>query len=328
MGIYFLNFQVYLLTPVYMRFGGSVCRCLEMWKGAMEIDPEDDSYWTPPQPLNIGESKGSTLLCPVHLQDCNMKYYQEYVAGDPRRALFLPEAWGIGNPRLEDPENPLYDEVAAFMPDWRYGLTCEKFQEFMAYCSSKYVPPEEQCPECRALAKKLRKKLKRKMKKKQAAMQHDPSEPCSCAGELAVSPVSVEETLSQFIPDDIKSQIKKIAKISGAPSTCECSCHRNPPVLKPLVEELNQNQPFRFEEQKANGLPFPLPDLEKPVKRACFTANSGSFKRKQDILVPSDDSGTLNLLVVFNVVRRQDPTTNCKEISLTISSVVSIILKL
>ena len=78
--------QVYLLTPVYMRFGGSVVRTLVSWKEAPEMDLSDNSYYVAPPPLEPQKKAESmdfsSYLCPYHQQDCYFMYYQQFVKGN------------------------------------------------------------------------------------------------------------------------------------------------------------------------------------------------------------------------------------------------------
>ncbi|KAK7101833.1 uncharacterized protein [Littorina saxatilis] len=166
--------RVYLLTPVYMRFGGSIVRSLVNWKDADEIDPSDESYYTPPLPIEYkkptpAEADCTSVLCPVHLTDCDTKFYQ--VALSAPHAPIALEFWTLGDPRFEVPENPLYDPTACRKTDWREGLTMEKFSEWYCWCifSDIITKPENQCADCRA-RRKAKKRRQKKKKKNPASL--------------------------------------------------------------------------------------------------------------------------------------------------------------
>ncbi|CAH1265407.1 Hypp3177 [Branchiostoma lanceolatum] len=52
--------KVYFLIPLYVKFGGSVCRCLRHWLEADEIDSADESYYIPPDVVNSDQATGGT----------------------------------------------------------------------------------------------------------------------------------------------------------------------------------------------------------------------------------------------------------------------------
>ena len=173
-----------------MKFGGSIVRCLTMWVDADEMeDPADDSYYTPPLPIEINtpvcsKHACSSNLCAFHLDDCKTRFYEQYTcARDSPPTPVNLKFWTKGDPRFCEPGNPLYDLTADNMSDWREGLTLEKFQEFYAWCSlnDSLVAPENQCQDCRA-RRKAKKKNKQKKKKKKAERVPSDSGCCdSCA---------------------------------------------------------------------------------------------------------------------------------------------------
>ncbi|XP_078678884.1 uncharacterized protein LOC144914646 isoform X2 [Branchiostoma floridae x Branchiostoma belcheri] len=58
--------KVYFLIPLYVKFGGSVCRCLRHWLDADEIDSSDESYYIPPGPnMILPKSDKRTDLLPA-----------------------------------------------------------------------------------------------------------------------------------------------------------------------------------------------------------------------------------------------------------------------
>ncbi|KAL8587160.1 hypothetical protein ACOMHN_026127 [Nucella lapillus] len=169
--------KVYLLTPVYMKFGGSIVRCLTKWMEAEEISPDDDSYFVRPTPIEINtplcpkhprctpSPPPSAVLCAYHLDDCTRKFSLQFLKGVPSSPVDLG-FWEKKDPRFCYPENPLWNPGAGTNSDWRTGLTIEKFREFYAWCSfsDDIMRKEDQCQDCRA-RKKSKKKNKRKKKK-------------------------------------------------------------------------------------------------------------------------------------------------------------------
>ena len=173
--------QVYLLTPVYMRFGGSICRCLSKWKDAKEMDPMDDSYFTPPPPIKPNPSheelNSTSVLCDHHLQDCILKFCQQFVMGNPTCPVSL-DFWGTEDPRFVEQGNPLWNPDACPKSDWREGLTRQKFEEFYSWCifSDSLSKRENQCQGCHALKKAKKKQKKKKKKITGALAESDNSE--------------------------------------------------------------------------------------------------------------------------------------------------------
>ncbi|XP_076447642.1 uncharacterized protein LOC143284645 [Babylonia areolata] len=170
--------KVYILTPVYMKFGGSIVRCLTKWmETTEEIDPDNDSYFVPPAPIEMNTSlcskhccvaspsSAANMLCAYHLEDCNSKFHEQFVKGLPSTPVHLG-FWERKDPRFSEPDNPLWNPGAELDSDWRDGLTLDKFQEFYAWCSfsEAIVKPEDQCQDCRT-RKKSKKKNKKKKKK-------------------------------------------------------------------------------------------------------------------------------------------------------------------
>ena len=133
------------------------------------MEPSDDSYFTAPPPMKSkpspGDVDGASALCSHHLQDCNLKFYQQFVMGSSLSPVSL-DFWGSEDPRFHEPGNPLWEPGACTKSDWRDGLTRERFEEFYAWClvSDSLVKRENQCQDCRA-CRKAKKKQKKKKKK-------------------------------------------------------------------------------------------------------------------------------------------------------------------
>lgn len=90
--------KVYTLTPVFLRFGGSVCRCLVRWIEAESMDRNDDSYWIPPSPHIPDKSTCvydtvENVMCSKCIDECGEKFFKEKIcgnAGGPRFVLTGP----------------------------------------------------------------------------------------------------------------------------------------------------------------------------------------------------------------------------------------------
>ncbi|ESP04589.1 hypothetical protein LOTGIDRAFT_237326 [Lottia gigantea] len=185
--------KVYILFPVYMRLCGSVCRCLIRWMDAENQDSDDESYWTPPEPIKQedNDDQDSTeylnrvLMCESCIEECGVLYLKEKQAGSPEGPQHLP-LWMFGNPRFEEEENPLYDPDFLHS-DWREGMNIDEFRDFIYFLKICYGKADDKCKTCeqirqkkeRMLAKseedenKKRKKKKRKNKKKKDDLLDD-----------------------------------------------------------------------------------------------------------------------------------------------------------
>ena len=140
-----------------MRFGGSICRCLEKWLVApIQDDPNDDSYWVHPQPQVKEKSEHSItqgiVMCEKCIEDCGDKFFNEKILGRPGGPLFL-DCWKLGDPRFKDQNNPLFAPHMDPLSDWRNTLTVESFREFLFYAKAKYGGREDRCDTCFELRK-------------------------------------------------------------------------------------------------------------------------------------------------------------------------------
>ena len=143
--------QVYILCPIFMRFGGSVCRCLEKWLTAeIQEDPNDDSYWIPPKEQTKEKPQdlaNEICMCDECVEDCGEKFFKEKIDGQANGPQFL-KFWKLGDPRFNDPDNPLFAPHMDPLTDWRNSLTAETFKEFLYYAKDKYGSDEDKCEEC------------------------------------------------------------------------------------------------------------------------------------------------------------------------------------
>ncbi|XP_052779553.1 uncharacterized protein LOC128216891 isoform X2 [Mya arenaria] len=168
--------KVYILSPVYLRFGGSICRCLIRWTEAQQMDPKDESYWIPPQPQTETQSGNAeaaeTIMCSSCIDFCGTIYFKEKIMGyrgGPVSFCF----WRKGDPRFNDPNNPLYAPHLSKDDDWRDLLTIDMFRDFFNYVRYTYGSESDKCDECQDLKKKRDKvihvcRASKKKKKKPA----------------------------------------------------------------------------------------------------------------------------------------------------------------
>ncbi|KAK7485118.1 hypothetical protein BaRGS_00023658, partial [Batillaria attramentaria] len=312
--------RVYLLSPVYMRFGRSIVRCLELWKDAPEIDPSDDSYYIPPAPLEprTDDSPDSPqkgpLLCAAHLEDCNMKYYQQFVVGSPNTPVAL-DIWGTGDPRRCEPGNPLYNPAAPLLSDWRIGLTCEKFQEFYIYCSTNFVKPEEQCADCRSLAKKARKKLKKKLKKQVMNMESVDGSKITGTSDL-----DIEVNKSTESRDLAVAKPTQMFKETDTSSHNLCAKHSqiNSQTGKDKNGALGSGGDHSC---NGSGSQAVAPVNGSSGKRECFTSTAVTFRKQEEITLPCPKRKSSDGKMVFEVMTKSDPVTACKEIRIFVKEI-------
>lgn len=171
---------MYILSPVYLRFGGSVCRCLKRWMEAPPTEINDDSYWTPPVlESDMKKKESKVIMCSNCLDECGTLYFQEKLCGKNDGPKFI-DSWTKGDPRFNDKKNPLYNKIANADIDWRSSLTVEDFRDFVFYANNTYG---EKCSDCLSLTNNCpihnctdtteKKKRKRKKKKKEKEKEVD-----------------------------------------------------------------------------------------------------------------------------------------------------------
>ena len=153
-----------------------MCRCLMKWLNAEDMDPSDDSYWTPPAPSAVQStekhSHAKQLLCERCIDDCATMYLKEKFCGDKSGPKYL-SMWLFGDPRFIDSDNPLYNPQALSHSDWRDKCEIEDYQAFVAYVKTKYQRKEDECVECLQLqneGKSIKKTKKKKKKKKKKTL--------------------------------------------------------------------------------------------------------------------------------------------------------------
>lgn len=169
------------MCPVYLRFGGSICRCLLRWIDApIQLDPEDNTYWIQPQSPaadNTADAEAvESVMCTKCLDESSEIYFREKIMGalDGPRCL---DFWTLGDPRFNDSENPLFAPRQCPASDWRELLTVDIFRNFYNYARYKYGADKDKCSECQSLKKKRDKFIHvcrvSKQKKKKEAKDHE-----------------------------------------------------------------------------------------------------------------------------------------------------------
>ncbi|KAL5013640.1 hypothetical protein ScPMuIL_007910 [Solemya velum] len=162
--------KVYILTPVYLRFGGSVCRCLDRWMHAISQDPNDESYWIPPRDKQClaTSTTENTNICTNCQEEFSEKFFKEKISGNPEGPKYV-NFWLGGDPRFIDPKNPLFCLNSPRGSDWRLDITVPEFVKFCNYVMLTYTPDSEKCKLCMSMVGQtdmLPKKKKKKNKKK------------------------------------------------------------------------------------------------------------------------------------------------------------------
>lgn len=237
--------KVYILSPVYLRFGGSVCRCLKRWMDAPPNECNDESYWIPPEPdVDLSKKECKVIMCNSCLDECGTLYFQEKLCGSTDGPKFI-ESWTKGDPRFNDKKNPLYNKLAQPDSDWRTDLSVEDFKDFVYYSNNTYG---DKCNDCLSLTNycplhsnqtendenndsALKKKKKRKKKKKDKVKESesvkneeeieklvnhiegkaplDIMPENTVAGAKEKSPAKETSPPANEVTEDTKSQVKK-----------------------------------------------------------------------------------------------------------------------
>ncbi|XP_078596684.1 uncharacterized protein LOC144873299 [Branchiostoma floridae x Branchiostoma japonicum] len=117
--------KVYFLIPLYVKFGGSVCRCLRHWLEAEEIDSADESYYIPPGPnMIMPKSDKRKDILPVSTKETRARSLDRDVR-DSSKIKELPnsdaqkttvdqngsvQATGTGTKKKKKKKKPKHDE--------------------------------------------------------------------------------------------------------------------------------------------------------------------------------------------------------------------------
>nr|KAG5698163.1 hypothetical protein BaRGS_030526 [Batillaria attramentaria] len=244
-----------------------------------------------------------------------MKYYQQFVVGSPNTPVAL-DIWGTGDPRRCEPGNPLYNPAAPLLSDWRIGLTCEKFQEFYIYCSTNFVKPEEQCADCRSLAKKARKKLKKKLKKQVMNMESVDGSKITGTSDL-----DIEVNKSTESRDLAVAKPTQMFKETDTSSHNLCAKHSqiNSQTGKDKNGALGSGGDHNC---NGSGSQAVAPVNGSSGKRECFTSTAVTFRKQEEITLPCPKRKSSDGKMVFEVMTKSDPVTACKEIRIFVKEIV------
>ncbi len=129
---FFCPYQVYLVLPLYMRFAGSIVCCLRKWLDTTEeIDPSDNSYWTPPS----NDKETDQQVQHDEIDPAFKIFSLEMLSGSPEGPMHLV-GWNHGDPRFCDPRNPLYNLKASKRSDWSDNVDITKLRQFYDYVKS------------------------------------------------------------------------------------------------------------------------------------------------------------------------------------------------
>ena len=105
---------------------------------ADDQDPSDESYWQAPSALNPNQSVVEknikfSIKNENFVDDDDYRCFEEEkLKGRPNGPKFV-KGWTSGDPRFNDPSNPLYNKKACRKSDWRDNLEYPKFLDFLNY---------------------------------------------------------------------------------------------------------------------------------------------------------------------------------------------------
>ena len=317
------------------------------------MDPSDDSYFTPPPPIqpesDTEEWNAASVLCDHHLKDCNLKFYQQFVMGSPTNPVSL-DFWGAEDPRFVERGNPLWNPDACPKSDWREGLTREKFEEFYAWCifSTSLVKREDQCQDCRTCRKAKKKQKKRKKKAAEAAAEFGYEEVSASADNLlpnqegcnvptlsdsphvgvnSHAPFS-EDVLAE--PMDASDSNKKKSQ-SGVQTTSQTSTATSTSTSTSTVKKKRKTSAEKRSEAPAwePGASGVSPSLSQEEKEKLFgwsclqPDRSKKVKRTEAIKMPARRGSVGDRTAHFEVEHSSDPSTGATGVWVTLSNVVS-----
>ncbi|XP_021360403.1 uncharacterized protein LOC110454914 [Mizuhopecten yessoensis] len=309
--------KVYVLSPIYLRFGGSVCRCLKKWMDAPSQDCKDDSYWIPPSPQHQIEEESTTkapvLMCTNCLDDCGTRYFKERICGQQNGPKFL-DYWKLGDPRFNDPDNPLYNKKADRDSDWRDRLSPEDFRDFTHFAKFKYGTEEEKCKDCLSLVDKddgyvtnVNQKKDNDKKKKKKKKKKDK-----------------EEIAKEKRKDEVEEEVQRIIDhITGKKTQQDM-----PPVLRVRTDTaIIQADPSDSQADTNSGSPdkknSPGPAFHNIAKNKKILFGSNA-KRSDDIkfgILGNDDFSKGNVVGGFRVFKLEDERSGAKEITISVNAV-------
>ncbi|XP_069109360.1 uncharacterized protein [Argopecten irradians] len=311
--------KVYVLSPIYLRFGGSVCRCLKKWMDAPSQDCKDESYWIPPSPKpeieDSSTTKAPVLMCTNCLDDCGTRYFKERICGKIDGPQFL-DYWKLGDPRFNDPDNPLYNKKADRESDWRDRLSPEDFRDFIHFAKFKYGTDEEKCRDCLSLVDKedgyvtnVNQKRDNEKKKKKKKKKKDKEE---IAREKRKDEVEeeVQRIIDHITGKNPQEDMPPVLRVRTDTAVIETLC--------PAGSTSNENTVINV-----NSITMaPEATIQNILKNKKILFGVDT-KRSDDVKFGIMGSGDNARGVVggFRVIKLEDEVNNAKEIKISVNAV-------
>ncbi|XP_033746231.1 uncharacterized protein LOC117331562 [Pecten maximus] len=307
--------KVYVLSPIYLRFGGSVCRCLKKWMDAPSQDCTDESYWIPPSQPQIEDAsttKAPVLMCTNCLDDCGTRYFKERICGQANGPKFL-DYWKLGDPRFNDPDNPLYNKKVERDSDWRDRLSPEDFRDFVHFAKFRYGTDEEKCRDCLSLVDKddgyvtnVNQKRDNEKKKKKKKKKKDK-----------------QEVAREKRKDEVEEEVQRIIDhITGKNPQQDM-----PPVLRVRTDtSVGQGHPavdMQIDMCPIANTTSPSTTIHNIAKNKKVLFGSDA-KRSDDIkfgILGNEDFSKGNVVGGFRVLKLEDEGTGAKEITISVNAV-------
>lgn len=109
-------------------------------------------------------------ICTHCQEDFSEKFFKEKLSGNPEGPKYV-NFWTGGDPRFNDPKNPLFNLNSPHGSDWRLDITVPEFIKFCNYVMLTYAPDSNKCKSCMSMSgptELLHKKKKKKNKKKKS----------------------------------------------------------------------------------------------------------------------------------------------------------------
>ncbi|KAL3852476.1 hypothetical protein ACJMK2_016109 [Sinanodonta woodiana] len=298
--------KVYILCPVYLRFGGSVCRCLIRWIDSPLMSPGDDSYWIPPapnteKPIQNTPYHGPSYMCSNCMDDCGTKFFKEKICGGPDGPKFL-DVWQLGDPRFNDIDNPLYDPKANRLTDWRDNLSVEQFRDFLQYAKFKNGKETDQCKACSdlrhnqgAMFRVCQDSTHNKKKKKKKNKKHKEKE----AEKL-------ENLTEEQLSERLMEIVKRNTSLEGA--YMEAKELRNKINIidspKKTVETVSTEKAEKID--------------EAPIEQGIFTSKAKVSDDFKCVMSRYEEGSKNNVISGFKILKMEEESTGAKEITVKV----------
>lgn len=135
-----------MVSFIYLRFGGSVIRCLRRWLDVLILDEGDEFYWVSSEIFINGNSNkcSNVIMCEKCLDDCSIKYFYEKFNGK-KNGLSFVSYWRLGDSRFNDEKNFFYVFFMDELSDWRDLLIGDNFRDFLYYVKFVYGLDLDKC---------------------------------------------------------------------------------------------------------------------------------------------------------------------------------------